>query len=307
MDARRIVLASFLLLSVLTLAPKARADGFELSGLSYTILNAPGAYAIPGQNSTVARAINDAGEIVGTFEDSTGTNHGFVYSGGAFSGLDFPGGDTTLSGINNAGQIVGDSLSGGFLFSGGSVTAITGPGGIALDPRGINNEDQLVGDFVDSTGEHGFIQTGSSFVPLNFPGATVTAALAINDSGQVVGAYNNGQGEFGFLYSGGLFTTIICPGSPDGNALGINDTGVIVGDCIAGGHDNGFLYAGGTYTFVDVPFHAINEAIGINNEDQIVGFTGQAVPEPNTLTLLVLGLITLVVLRGVLAKALRSV
>ena len=292
MDALRIALASFLFLLVFSVTTKANADGFSLSGTSFTILNVPGAYSIPGTNSTVATGINDVGQIVGYYRDGTTFDYrGFVYTAGTFSVLDFPGGSTSLSGINNSGQIVGDSLSGGFLYSGGTITATSGPGGIALDPRGINNNGQIVGSFVDSTGGHGFIQTGSSFIPLTFPGAITTVALGINDSGEVVGSYTTPGNEFGFLYSGGTFSTIICPGSIGGDALGINNSGAIVGDCLAGGHLNGFLYTSGTYTFVDVPFHAANEAIGINNKDQIVGYTGDAVPEGGgTLAFLVVGL-----------------
>jgi hypothetical protein len=112
-----------------------------------------------------------------------------------------------------------------------------------------------------------------------------------------VGSYTNTAGEFGFEYSNGIYSTILCPGAIDGNALGTNDGGSIVGDCIAGGHDNGFLYSSDTYIFVDVPFHTIGEAIGINDSDQIVGFTGEAVPEPSTFSLLLCGTLGLVLLK----------
>lgn len=281
--------------------PSIRADGFVAkpsspTSFTFTVIDYPGSFSVPGQNSTVTTGINDLGEIIGTYEDGTGGTHGFTYVGGSFSTLDLPGGETTLSGINDSGEIVGDSLLGGFLDNNGLLTLTTGPGGILLDPRGINNLGQIVGDFVNSTGEHGFLQSGSTFTAINFPGAITTSALGINDMGEIVGSYTNASGEFGFLYSGGHYQTIDCPGAADGNALGISDSGAIVGDCILNGHDNGFLYSGGKYTLVDVPGHLTNEAIGINDRGRIVGFTGAAVPEPPFFELLAIDLSGLAVL-----------
>jgi probable HAF family extracellular repeat protein len=64
---------------------------------------------IPCPNATYARGINDAGQIVGLYEDSSGTQHGFLYSGGKYTTIDDPLGtvDTAAFGINDAGQIAG--------------------------------------------------------------------------------------------------------------------------------------------------------------------------------------------------------
>ena len=54
------------------------------------------------------KPINDAGQIVGDYLDSSGTMHGFLYSAGIYTTLDDPLGIRTVaSGINDAGQIVG--------------------------------------------------------------------------------------------------------------------------------------------------------------------------------------------------------
>ena len=58
-------------------------------------------------SGTYANGINDRGEIVGTYSDNLGV-HGFRYSNGVYTTIDFPNVTTTrLSGINNAGQIIG--------------------------------------------------------------------------------------------------------------------------------------------------------------------------------------------------------
>jgi probable HAF family extracellular repeat protein len=73
-------------------------------GFTFTTLNAPGA-----SQGTYAAGINDAGQIVGSFEDSAGISHGFLSSGGKFTTLNAPGAShgTYAAGINDAGQIVG--------------------------------------------------------------------------------------------------------------------------------------------------------------------------------------------------------
>jgi probable HAF family extracellular repeat protein len=139
------------LFSALGLAPRANGDGFELDGTSFTILDYPGSFTVPEQNSTVATGINDEGNIIGTYEDSSGDFNGFLYSNGVFMTIDGAGGNTTLSGINNSGQIVGATQTGGFVYSGGTFTPTLGPNGVALDPRGINNNGQIVSTKQEST------------------------------------------------------------------------------------------------------------------------------------------------------------
>ncbi|HYM91868.1 MAG TPA: hypothetical protein VEW91_09580 [bacterium] len=78
--------------------PTRAADSF-----SFTTIDAPGA------TRTWASGINDAGQIVGSFN-----NHGYLRtSWGAFTTFDVPGAtDTGAEGINNAGQIVGTFVAG---------------------------------------------------------------------------------------------------------------------------------------------------------------------------------------------------
>jgi len=65
--------------------------------------------AVPGASPTFLYGINNTGQIVGSFEDSSGV-HGFVYAGGTFSTIDLPL-RTEAFGINDAGHIVGSTQS----------------------------------------------------------------------------------------------------------------------------------------------------------------------------------------------------
>ena len=114
-----------------TRTPAARPTAFCGRG-------AASALDVPGARSTRAFGINAAGTIiVGRYEDTSGTDHGFVWQGGSFTALDVPGARGTRAlGINAAGTIV-------------------------------------VGMYTDSSGtEHGFVWQGGSFTALfDFPGA----------------------------------------------------------------------------------------------------------------------------------------
>jgi probable HAF family extracellular repeat protein len=64
---------------------------------------------MPGATVTAAFGINDRGQLVGSFYDSTGMVRGFVTDGAAFTVVDVPGAKgTEARGINAEGQIVGD-------------------------------------------------------------------------------------------------------------------------------------------------------------------------------------------------------
>src|SRR5262245_17627252 len=115
--------------------------------------------------STDAYGINNAGQVVGYYFDSQGKNHGFLYSGGSYTTIDYqpvfpdPAVDDTYAlGINDAGQIVEKYTDGrdhGFLYSNGTFTTIDDPLGSPLGrnvARGINKAGQIVGYYDDSQG-----------------------------------------------------------------------------------------------------------------------------------------------------------
>ncbi len=66
---------------------------------------------VPGASFTRANGITPSGQIVGSYVDSTGALHGFLYAGGVFTPIDVPGASFTQAfGITPSGQIVGDYL-----------------------------------------------------------------------------------------------------------------------------------------------------------------------------------------------------
>src|SRR5215469_2835305 len=88
-------LASGMLVFFLTAAEAAEAPRYVFFHIN-----------VPNATNTVARGINDAGQIVGYFSDSNGT-HAFFLSDGNYTIIDVPHASTQGRGINASGQVVG--------------------------------------------------------------------------------------------------------------------------------------------------------------------------------------------------------
>jgi probable HAF family extracellular repeat protein len=280
-----IALAALPLLWALA-APVAFAQG------PYTFTNID--FPTAGVTQTVPTGINDSGQIVGSFTVDSGVTSGFLFSGGVYTLISYPGaGQTMPSGINASGQIVGSftTVTGcgncyghkyPFLLSGGVYTALPeAPGSIpgTTQARAINSSGQIVGGYPDINLNltHGFLFSGGAFTTIDDPSFSSNAASGINDSGQIVGfgqPFWGAQTADGFLLSGGVFTAIDDPVVPLGNtqAEGINSSGQVVGNLNGNGS---FLFSGGTYTTIAVPNGAPNstQVLGqaINSIAQIVG------------------------------------
>jgi probable HAF family extracellular repeat protein len=246
-------------------------------------------------SSTQAWGINDAGHIVGFYEDSNFLAHGFIFAGGQFTTFDAPGAfQTYLVGINNAGDIVGYYATSapcagnhGFLLSGGIFTQIDFPGGfLGCDPTtialGISNTGQVVGSYVDSTGSHGFISSGGAFTTLDVPSSQSTAGACcqtiprgINSGGAVVGYYIDNNGDHGFLFANGQYTTIdlFGFGGPGTIAYGINDAGAIVAAPSAITSAWSTLFTTSQAVTISFPGALFTAAHGINNAGGIVGYS----------------------------------
>jgi uncharacterized membrane protein len=125
--------------------------GFIKDGTNFTYFDAPG---VQGPFGTFPYGINDSGQIVGQFADSTGF-HSFLLDSNRFSLINVPqSSDTHVQGINISGQMAG-------YFS---------------------------GPMADT---HGFITIGGRFFQVDVPGVETTlstSVMGINDSGQVVGS-----------------------------------------------------------------------------------------------------------------------
>jgi hypothetical protein len=199
--------------------------GFIYTRGTFTTIDAPGAFA------TFVQGINDAGDIVGRFDDKTGV-HGFVRVGTMFRTIALPGAQFVLpTGINNTGRIVGyfvDSAGRihGFIDDKGTISRVDAPGVDYVTPGGINDQGDFVGMLFNNGNVHAFLNTGGKYSFVDVPGSAFSASPNdINNAGDIVGAV----GTEGYVDIDGTFSFLKMPGAHITRADGINDAGEIVG------------------------------------------------------------------------------
>jgi probable HAF family extracellular repeat protein len=241
---------------------------------SYTVTT----LTTPGATDPVPNAVNDRGEVVGRYLDSSGY-HGFVYYDGTFTPIDGPGATiTSAEAINNRGEIAGaystiDSGSHAFVYDNGTLTPLDPPGGNS-NAEAINNRGEVVGGFVDSSGEgHGFVYDDGTYTTLSVPGATETLATGINDRGEVAGVYNDSSpGLHGFVYENGSYTLLNTPGAVVTGVSAINDRGEVTGSYQdSSGVTHGFIDDDGIFTTLSAPGASSTDAVAVNDSGEIAG------------------------------------
>jgi hypothetical protein len=192
--------------------------------------------------STAALGINNAGTIVGQYENVSGginTFHGFMLSpAGAFSTYDIgkPGVSTGIQAINNNGDFSGDfgsstQVTQGFLNSGGS-TVTFGVPGLNTYPQAMNDSKTIVGVYLDASQNYQSFQrtADGTLTTFNFPGAVSTHAEGINNAGTINGYFTDTAGKtHGFFGPLGLFLQYDLTGTAGSFGRGINNAGAVTG------------------------------------------------------------------------------
>lgn len=188
----------------------------------------------------------------------------------SFAAIDVPGQALTFTraiGINDTGQIVGDTSRLAFVDNGGAISTFAFPGSVGVGANGINASGLIVGDWADAGARfHGYSRTTSGvFTTIDVPGATNTFAEGVNAAGQIVGTFSDATGvQHGFIDIAGVFTALNVPGAFVTNANGISTAGVIVGEFIDGTGRHGFIDTGGSFTRIDVPGATETNVTGIS-------------------------------------------
>jgi probable HAF family extracellular repeat protein len=197
----------------------------------------------------------------------------------------------TAYGINNSGQIIGNSLTAsgipaGVLIQNGTVTDLGNLGGVdGTYANAINNLGQIVGLSYNKQGNFlAFLWQNGAMTSLGTLGGQWSQAYGINDSGQITGtAYLKGNtGPHAFLSTNGKMTDLDKRGgSVQSWGFGINSAGVIVGKAqIKGGQFVTFhamVVRNGKMQDLNnlIPSNSgwvLDEAYAINDAGQIVGY-----------------------------------
>ena len=224
----------------------------------------------PGASTTIARGINNSGDIVGTYLCSVSA------------------GCTLTESAASAG-------SHGFLLQDGVYTRIDVPGGTGTVARGISDQGIIIGHYNVSGVTHGFAYRDGEYtylidVPASLfdnPSSTArhTLPVRISPQGDIVGCFHEGNATMttmhGWLLRNGTFTALATPHfagdttsrDPDTMNNGIAPTGEIVGFYISMGvsyfaDSNGIV---NTFTFDGNRFTL---AWDVNARGDIVGVVG---------------------------------
>ena len=240
-------------------------------------------------NFTLPQKINERGDVVGEFIDSSGVTRGFVrFSDGSFSAPIVDPNDTVGftegRGINNSRTVVGDYvISDGtvhsFLLSGSTFTEYDVPGAVQTNLLSINEPGDLTGAFdPDGSGIfQAFIDRGGTITSYSVPGAAGTLAYEMNNNKKLtVGYYIDAAGVLHGQYrdhSGALHFPIDPPGSVGTVLFGVDNKNDVVGryaDAAGATHGLFFVPPDSFFTF-DYPGSAFTSLNGINQRGDIVG------------------------------------
>ena len=278
-------LGVFLGLVLLVGAAVGYAITIPKASMAFSTINFPAT----GVLMTHAFGINSAGDIVGSYLDSAGVEHGYLLKGGTFTQIDYPGAlATRASGINVWGDIVGyyyappgasgESMK-GFLLSKGRFTTILFPRHPAAYVSRITDDGYIYGCYHDgdaSASMHGFVRNpDGTFVGLGVKDSMDNGANAYGS--KIVGLYTDlgTNKEHGFIDTNGSFVSLDVPGSVWTDAWDISpDGGRVIGTFLAAdGAVHGFLFANGAFSTIDDPDAGGNtQAYGINSNGAVVGF-----------------------------------
>jgi hypothetical protein len=240
-------------------------------------------------NQTLPQKINEKGDIVGEFVDSSGVVRGFVrFSDGSFSAPIVDPNDnvgfTEGRGINNPGTVVGDYATSdgnthGFFLSGGTFTTFDVPGALSTNVLGINNPGDFTGTFSDDNVTfQAFVSVGGTLTSFSVPGAIGTLAYMINDSKQlVVGYYVDAASGIVHGYYRDANGTLHFPVDPSGSTatilFGDNNRKWVVGryaDSSGVTHGLFFVPPNNFFTF-DFPGSTFTSLNGISSQGNICG------------------------------------
>ena len=219
-----------------------------------------------GYSITTARALNDAGQVVGNMFNFTEPSVAFVWdsSNGAQDLNDLATASVNLSqaiNINNAGQIIGrtDSANEGYLWSPASADTTV----LGFQPIDINDSGEIISDSQYYDSISGNLVTAP---------ATVASLAAINNNGLVAGSGQvNGSSQYYAETWDPISGVVQSFTDTSSFSTAINDLGVVVGGYF--GQPGSFLFDPSSDQFLELTVEGIqgNRANAINNDGLIVG------------------------------------
>ena len=189
--------------------------GWYFNGKFHEVVYPTGNNAKPTQDDLYA--VNNHDVAAGYYRNGSGRYRGYTYSikTGKFALVTKPGAPTggnapslAAFGINNRGDVAGEytasgGITDGFIkLAGGAFSTIAVPGATETVALGLNDSDNVVGLYVDTSGVHGFIWRIGGHLTTMVDDASsnhYTVLSSINNEGDIVGYYLDSHGTHGLL------------------------------------------------------------------------------------------------------------
>ena len=239
-------------------------------------------------NPSAVPRMNDAGQVVWTRESFINPHlsipHAVLWSNGVVTDL-VAGRPSAVAGINERGEIAGNTLDSGqaFAWRNGTLQFLPSLGG-AASPSAINNRGQVVGTAItpSATIAHAVLWEHGQITDLGvLPGDSLSGAGFITESGDVAGMSYNDRfaGGHPFLWRNG----VLLPMSPTyltdplfAQLVGVNQRGTAAGNRRGSGAV--VLEDGVTWTLPTLEGGIGTSAAAINARGDVVGFV--TMPSP---------------------------
>jgi probable HAF family extracellular repeat protein len=239
-----------------------------------------------GGLSSVALAVNEAGQVVGSADTPGGLRHAYIWDPATGEMTDLgtlpPYSQSEANDINSAGEVVGigtttGNLSEGFLWREGEMMNIGNLGSPDVSAKGVSDATQIVGYArVAPELSHAFVWEDGVMTDIpSTIGGNASAAWDINNHGRIVGSASTGSERHAFLWVDGAMTDLGTLGGESSTAHGVNDVGQVVGwsERAPGGDRifHAFLWEDGKMIDVGALLGLSNgKAEVINNQGQIL-------------------------------------
>lgn len=233
---------------------------------------------LPGDDSSAALFINNAGQVVGQSGDRA-----FLWQNGRMTVIAARHSRAIdPAGINANGEVVGTvetkNSSRAFVWTGGRMTILGTFGGAESDGDAINDAGQIVGEAATPDGElHAFVwQNGVMTRLLELRSSARSEALAIGENGEIVGdEWSSGRNRACRWADGGVSDLGPLPGNPPPKAsyawaVG-GDGSIIVNPDVHQSVFTSYLWTAGTFE----PLNG-DASTGVNEYGQIAGETKPA-------------------------------
>ncbi len=248
---------------------------------------------------SIARDINNHGQVVGRWFDADGNPRAFLHGAGAFTDLGtFGGAAADAMAINDAGQIAGYAHNSmgherAFLYQRGTLTDLATLGGTDSHAYAINRWGQIGGGASTAPDSEGslfkaFSYAADSMTPIGaLPNGDMSVVYGVNSGGVMTGTSaisTNDPPEHpshAFIYHRGTFTDLGTLGGLYSSGRAINDSNAVVGQAstdidYGSGHTvpHAYLHHDGAMTDLGTfgGLFAASEALDINNAGQVVGW-----------------------------------